>query len=145
MVGLAGILRIVYTIPMQNAPSPDLRSKDGNYLRRGYIELSLTQYTGPEVAAELRNNLSVLVESYTVKNGRDVPSDWYVFGTKLAPDATELQKRKTIVGLANKLTEEFGVSAFTSDLSIYQAELDKFGELCGIVDASLFANVDPDA
>ncbi|MHB8139646.1 MAG: hypothetical protein ACYDHD_00060 [Vulcanimicrobiaceae bacterium] len=122
-------------------PATDIRSQDGRHLRRGYLELELNLYTGPEIPDHAKDKLALLLQGIVLEHGRERVNDYYVFATTLDPNASAEDSMRAIVGFVNKLTEDYGVSAFTADLSLYDDELEKFREFAEIATPEMFAQI----
>jgi hypothetical protein len=139
---LVMLLAIVYTIAMPDtSPKPfDILSNDGTTLRRGYIELVLDMTTSNEIPPAQQGNPGVIVQLYETAGRKERIADDRVFGTNLPAEMTDEQRRKTIVGLMNELTERYGVSSFTDSLDIWDRELERFREVLTLADPSWYVD-----
>jgi len=142
--GLAVLTRIVYTIAMQTSKHEDphrnldLVSQDGTALRRGYIEIIFDRYYGTELTAAQQESPAFLVTLFERNGAREQEIGQRVFPTTL-PATIPAELRKTIIKrAANKLTDELGVSAFSTDIDQWNDEWAKFAEFAQDAEVAWF-------
>lgn len=129
--GLVVPTEIVYTIAMQPTSNTfeqkfDIVSTDGTALRRGYLEVIFDRYYGSELTDEQQEHPAFLIQVFERKGADEVLQGYRVFATQL-PTNLDRETKKTIIRrVADKITDDLAVSAFTTDINLWEDEWGRF-------------------
>lgn len=112
----------------------DLLADNGRALRRGYLELTLDKYYGTDLPNHKAENSALLLHLYKKSGSREHVEETRSYATNIPDSISEAARSKIITRLADKLVNDFGVSAFTDNLENHEPQLERFSRFLGFAE-----------